>query len=111
MSTTIYHNPACSKSRQALQLLRDAGDEPAVVEYLKTPLDAATLRDLIGKLGIAPAELVRKKEARDLGVDLGAGDEALIAAMAKHPILIERPIVVKGGKAVVARPPELATTL
>jgi arsenate reductase len=108
---TIYHNPACSKSRQALQLLRDAGDEPAVVEYLKTPLDAAAIRDLLGKLGVAPATLIRRKEARDLGVDLGGSDEALVAAMAAHPILIERPVVVKGGKAVVARPPELATTL
>ena len=106
--TTIYHNPACSKSRQALALLREAGDEPDVVNYLKIPLGAAQLTALLAKLRLEPAALIRRKEARDLGVDLAGDDDALIAAMAAHPILIERPIVEKGGKAVIARPPELA---
>ena len=109
--TTLYHNPACSKSRQALALLREAGGEPEVVEYLKTPLDTTALTALIAKLGIKPAGLIRRKEARELGVDLDGDDADLIAAMAVHPILIERPIVVKDGKAVIARPPELATSL
>lgn len=106
---TIYHNPRCSKSRQTLDLLRQRGIEPTVVEYLKTPPDAATLRKLIKALGIRAIDLVRKGEAEYKSLNLAAkadDDEAVIAAMVKHPILIERPIVVKGGKARLGRPPE-----
>ena len=109
MSVTIYHNPRCSKSRQTLALLQERGLTPLVVEYLKTPPDAATLRDLVRKLGLAPRDLLRRTEApyKDLGLaDPGKSDGDLISAMVAHPILIERPIVVRGGKAALGRPPE-----
>lgn len=109
MSVTIYHNPRCSKSRQTLQLLRDHDLEPEVVDYLKTPPDAATLERLLGLLGLEPRELMRRKEAeyKELGLDDPAlSREQLIAAMVEHPRLIERPIVVGGGKAALGRPPE-----
>jgi arsenate reductase len=109
VSTAIYHNPRCSKSRRALQLLRDRGVEPEVIEYLKTPPDAAALRGLLDLLGLEPRDLMRKKEKeyREMGLDdPGLTREALIAAMVAHPRLIERPIVVKDGRAVLGRPPE-----
>jgi arsenate reductase (glutaredoxin) len=105
---TIYHNPKCGKSRAALALLRERGIEPRIVEYLKTPLTAAELRSIVGKLGIAAAQLVRKGE--DIYKSNYAGrtlaDSEWIDAMTKHPILIERPIVLKGSRAVLGRPPE-----
>jgi len=109
MSVTIYHNPRCSKSRQTLQLLNDKGIEPEIVEYLNTPPDAATLDDYLTKLGLEPRELMRRKEAPYAALNLA--DEsldraALIAAMVENPILIERPIVVSGGKVALGRPPE-----
>ena len=106
---TIYHNPRCSKSRQTLQLLQDHGVEPTVVEYLKHPPDASQLKRLLKMLGMKPRELIRKKEAeyRALGLDkVGLSDAALIKVMVEHPVLIERPIVVAGGKAALGRPPE-----
>lgn len=106
---TIYHNPRCSKSRQALQLLRERGLEPTVVEYLKHPPDERQLKRLLKMLGMTPRELMRNKEAeyRALGLDKPAlSAAALIKAMAAHPVLIERPIVVANGAAVVGRPPE-----
>ena len=109
MSITIYHNPRCSKSRQTLQLLRDRGIEPQIIEYLDTPPDAATLDRLLAGLGMAPRELVRCKEAPYTALELA--DESLdravlIAAMVANPILIERPIVVNGDKVALGRPPE-----
>lgn len=109
MKVTIYHNPRCSKSRATLELLREHGVEPEVVEYLRTPPDRATLRKLLSKLDMKPRELLRRSEPpfRELG--LAAPDKTdadLIGAMAEHPILIERPIVVAGDKAVIGRPPE-----
>ena len=109
MAVTIYHNPRCSKSRQTLALLQDKGIEPEVVEYLKDTPDADTLEALLKKLDLEPRELMRRKEApyKDLGLDdPGLSRQALIAAMVEHPILIERPIVVKGAKAALGRPPE-----
>lgn len=109
MAVTIYHNPRCSKSRQALALLREQGVEPRIVEYLRTPPDAETLKGLLERLVLAPRELMRRKEAPYKELDLdnrGLDDAALIQAMVDNPILIERPIVLKGEKAVVARPPE-----
>ncbi len=106
---TIYHNPRCSKSRQTLALLRDRGVEPNVVEYLNEAPDAATLEKIINMLGIEPIDLIRKKEKlyKELGLDKKQGDRrALIKAMAAHPALIERPIVVKGKRARLGRPPE-----
>lgn len=109
MSVTIYHNPRCSKSRQTLALLQDKGVEPKVVEYLKTPPDAAALKKILTLLGLKPRELMRKNEAvyKDRGLDnTGLSDNDLIAAMINDPILIERPIVIAGGRAVIGRPPE-----
>lgn len=109
MTVTIWHNPRCSKSRQTLALLRDNGVEPDVVEYLKTPPDAAALKAVLKKLGLKPRDLMRKGEAayKERGLaDPALTDEALIAAMVADPVLIERPVVVKGGKAALGRPPE-----
>jgi len=109
MKITIYHNPRCGKSRQTLALLEARGIHPQIIEYLKTPPDAATLKQLLKKLGLRPRELLRSKETayREAGLDdPGLGDDAVIQAMLDHPILIERPIVVAGNKAALGRPPE-----
>ncbi len=107
--TTIYHNPRCSKSRQTLALLRDQGIEPEIMLYLETPLDSALLVDLLSKLGLSAAQLVRRSEQefkdRKLGIS-GTSEEQLVAAMVECPKLIERPIVVSGDRAVLGRPPE-----
>lgn len=104
----IYHNPACTKSRGALALLESHGVAPRVVLYLETPPDAATLRDLLRRLGIEARALIRTHEApyAELGLDRVTDDEQLVRAMVNHPVLIERPIVVVDGKAVIGRPPE-----
>jgi arsenate reductase len=106
---TIYHNPRCSKSRQTLALLVDAGHSPEIVLYLETPPDARTIKSLLSKLDIDTRGLLRKGEdaykALNLS-DTSLSDETLIDAMAAQPKLIERPIVVKGDKAVLGRPPE-----
>jgi arsenate reductase (glutaredoxin) len=109
---TIYHNPRCATSRKALALLRERGVEPRVVEYLKTPPDRATLKRLLKMLGLPPRALQRKKEAKEAGLDQPSlSDDQIIAGMEKHPIAIERPIVVKGDSAVLARPPETVLKL
>lgn len=109
MSVTIYHNPRCSKSRQTLELIRNRGIEPDVVEYLKTPPSAAELKEILTKLGMAPRDLMRRKEApyaeKNLG-DGGLSTDALVEAMVENPILIERPIVLANGKAALGRPPD-----
>ncbi|MGH8162366.1 MAG: arsenate reductase (glutaredoxin) [Gammaproteobacteria bacterium] len=108
-SITLYHNPRCSKSRAALALLRERGIEPTIVEYLKTPPDEAALHGLLKKLGLDACDVIRKGEApyRELGLGRGSITEVeLIAAIAAHPILLERPIAVVGKRAVVGRPPE-----
>ncbi len=106
---SIYHNPRCSKSRQTLQLLEENGISPEIVLYLDTQPDADEIKSLLKKLGIGARELLRKGEddykANNLS-DTSLNDEQLIAAMAQYPKLIERPIVVKGSKAVLGRPPE-----
>ena len=107
--TRLYHNPRCSKSRGALDLLRERGVEPTIVPYLDTPPTADELRVLLALLGISPRELLRTGEAEyaQLGLgDPGKSDEQLIDAMVAHPRLIERPIFVHGGRAVLGRPPE-----
>ena len=107
--TRIYHNPRCSKSRQTLELLRAEGVEPEIELYLETPLDAETIANLPGKLGITAAQLVRRSEQDFKDNNLGRADiteDELIAAMVKYPKLIERPIVVSGNRAVLGRPPE-----
>ncbi len=106
---TLYHNPRCTKSRGALELLQARGLSPDVVLYLETPPDAAQLRELLGKLGISARQLLRTGEDdyKQLNLaDASLSDEQLIAAMAAHPKLIERPILVAGDKAVIGRPPE-----
>ncbi len=105
----LYHNPRCSKSRGALELLRERGIEPVVIAYLESPPDAAQLRDLLALLGVGARGLLRSGEDdyKQLGLDdASLDDDALIAAMAAHPRLIERPIFVHGGRAVIGRPPE-----
>jgi arsenate reductase len=109
MSVAIYHNPRCSKSRQTLKLLQDNGVEPEVIEYLKTPPDRATLERILDMLGIQPRELMRKKEReyKDNNLaDPSLTRDQLIDALLAHPKLIERPIVIKNGKAALGRPPE-----
>ena len=107
MSVTIYHNPRCGTSRRALALLRDRGIEPEIVEYQKTPPSAAELKTILGRLKMPAAKLLRRKEAAAAGIDpRSLSEDALIAAMVKNPIVIERPIVVSGGKAALGRPPE-----
>lgn len=104
---TIYHNPRCSKSRETLQLIEDKGVAPRVVEYLKAPPSAEELTRILGLLGKKPAEIVRKKEAAEAGVDVAAlSDAELVRAMVANPAIIERPIVVTEGKAALGRPPE-----
>ncbi|MBJ2255191.1 arsenate reductase (glutaredoxin) [Pseudomonas psychrophila] len=106
---TLYHNPRCSKSRGALELLEARGLTPTVVRYLDTPLDASQLRDLLSKLKISARQLLRtgEDEFKALNLaDASLSEAQLIDAMAAHPKLIERPILVVGNKAVIGRPPE-----
>lgn len=108
MSVTIYHNPRCSKSRDTLKLIQGKGLEPTVIEYLKTPPDKKTLQQIIRQLGITPRELLRKNETeyKQAGLDdLTLTDDDVISAMVEHPKLIERPIVIHNGKAIIGRPP------
>ena len=106
---TLYHNPRCSKSRGALEILEARGLTPIVVRYLETPLNAAQLGDLLAKLNISARQLLRtgEDEYKTLNLaDSSLGEAQLIDAMAAHPKLIERPILVAGNKAVIGRPPE-----
>jgi arsenate reductase len=108
-ATVIYHNPRCSKSRQTLDLLNEHGVDAEIVEYLKTPPDAETLERILDMLGLQPRELMRNNETayRELGLDdASLSREQLIAAMVEHPKLIQRPIVIRGSKAALGRPPE-----
>jgi len=115
MDFTIYHNPRCGKSRQALQLLRDGGIEPRIVEYLKQPPTTAELDGLCRQLGVAPQALVRFKEQMAHVLGLAPGDARTraqwLALICTHPILLERPIVVAGGRARLGRPPEAVREL
>jgi len=105
----IYHNPACGTSRNTLAMIRNAGIEPHVVEYLKTPPSADELRDVLTKLGLTARDVMRKGEAiyKELGLgDADKSEDDLVNAIVTSPILLERPIVVSGGKAVIGRPTE-----
>ncbi len=109
MTVTIYHNPKCGTSRNVLAMILAAGEEPEIIEYLKTPPSRETLLQLIAMMGISPRDLLRVKGTphEELGLgDESLSDEALIDAMMEHPILINRPIVVRDGKAILARPSE-----
>lgn len=107
LSIQIYHNPRCSKSRATLALLEANGHAPEVIEYLKTPPDARTIRELVEKLGIKSHELLRKGESEYQSLALqDPTDEQVVDAIVKHPILLQRPIVVAGDRAAIGRPPE-----
>jgi arsenate reductase (glutaredoxin) len=106
---TLYHNPRCSKSRGALQLLEERGLAPTIVRYLETPPNAAQLRELLGKLGVGARQLLRSGEEEYRALNLAdpeLSDAQLIDAMVTHPKLIERPILIAGDRAVIGRPPE-----
>lgn len=108
MKSTIYHNPRCSKSRATLALLQERGADVEIIEYLKTPLATEAIRDLIAKLGLTAADVVRSGEPafKDSGLSLDSGDAELIELMAREPIVMQRPIVVAGESARIGRPPE-----
>jgi arsenate reductase len=109
MTITIFHNPRCSKSRATLSLLQEQGIEPEIVLYLESPPDAGELRIILDKLGMSPRELMRTGEAefRQQGLeDESLTDDELITAMVANPKLIQRPIVLAGGRAAMGRPPE-----
>ncbi len=114
MPVTIYHNPKCSKSRQTLELIREKGIEPTVIEYLKSPPTQKELKDILKLLGMEAKELLRKKESvyKELKLDQSSlSKNDLISVMIENPILIERPIVLADGKAVLGRPPENVISL
>lgn len=109
VTARLYHNPRCSKSRGALELLRERGIEPTIVPYLETPPTAQQLRELLAMLGLPPRDLLRTGEDEYAALGLSDGslsDSALIEAMVAHPRLIERPIFVHDQRAVIGRPPE-----
>jgi arsenate reductase len=111
MPVTIYHNPGCSNSRGALAILRAHGIEPVVVEYLKTPPDRAALKALVAKMGVAVRDVVRFKEAAAAGITPDSSDDVLLDALAAHPVLLNRPIVVTDKGARLCRPPETVSEL
>lgn len=109
MTLKIYHNPRCSKSRKTLELLRDKGVEPEIVEYLKATPSSQELVEIIEKLGTSARSVLRKGEAayKELVLkDETLSDEAIVRAIVSNPILLERPIVVSGDRAIIGRPPE-----
>ena len=104
---TIYHHPGCSKSRAALQLLLEQGIDPQIILYLETPPSTIELGGILDKLAIQPAALIRRSEPLLAKLDVDAlGRDELLQLMATHPILIERPIVVRDERAIMGRPPE-----
>lgn len=104
----IYHNPRCRKSRETLELIKKGGVEPEIVEYLKNPLSEEELKDILKKLDMSASDLLRKGESiykeEFKGKELS--EEEWVLAMAEYPVLMERPVVVKGEKAILGRPPE-----
>jgi arsenate reductase len=104
----IYHNPRCSKSRQTLQLIQESGTDVEIVEYLNTVPTVKELKDVLMKLNLKPTDILRKGEAvyKEKFKNVDFNDEELVKVMVEYPKLIERPIVVKGNKAVLGRPPE-----
>ena len=112
MTVTIYHNPHCSNSRKTLELIRERGLKPVVVEYLKTPLKRSALQNLVGQLGVPVRDVMRSKEPVYAELDLAsAGDGALLDAIAAHPVLLNRPIVVTPKGAKLCRPGETVLDL
>jgi arsenate reductase (glutaredoxin) len=113
MNITIYHNPNCGTSRNVLAAIREAGHEPRIVEYLKTPLSREAIAALLARMKVPARSVVREKESLFRDLDLqGAGERELIDAMASHPILMNRPIVeIEGGAARLCRPSETVKEL
>ena len=106
MGVTIYHNPKCSKSRQTLSILRENGIKPEIIEYMNFSINASELKSIIKKLGVKPRDTVSSKEAKEEGIEHSQNGDDLIAAIVAHPRILQRPIVIKGKKAVIGRPPE-----
>ncbi|MBF0432542.1 MAG: arsenate reductase (glutaredoxin) [Fibrobacteria bacterium] len=102
----ILHNPHCSKSRQTLELLNNQGLELKITEYLDTPLSREEIEVIASKLGLKPSQFLRKGEFAKLGIQMAETETGIVKQMTEHPILIERPIVINGGKAKIGRPPE-----
>jgi arsenate reductase len=113
MNDVFLHNARCSKSREGLELMRETGVELPVRDYLRDPLSLAELRQLVNLLGVRPIQIVRRREPQyaELGLSDETADDAVLEAMVAHPILIERPIVVRGNRAVIGRPPQLVREL
>jgi arsenate reductase len=114
MSVTIYHNPNCGTSRGALAIIREKGIEPTIIEYLKTPLTKDQLKALVAKMGVPVKDVVRwkqKDEVAAAGIDESSSDEALLEAMVRFPILMNRPIVSTEKGVKLCRPGEAVTTL
>ena len=110
---TIWHNPLCSKSRTTLALLAEHGVEPIQVKYLETAPTESEIRHTLSLLGVSAIDLMRRGEAtfKALNLSSGTSEDELISAMARHPILIERPVIISATQAVIERPPENALTL
>jgi len=111
---TIFHNPMCGTSRNALAMIRERGIEPQVIEYVKVGWTKTQLKDLFAKMGVRPRDVLRKRgtPAEELGLlDESVGDEAILDAMVQHPILVERPVVVTPKGAALARPLEKVEAL
>jgi arsenate reductase (glutaredoxin) len=108
VDVTIYHNPACGTSRNTLALIRERGIEPRVIEYLKTPPDRKTLLELLAKSNLTPRELMREKEVEKLGLGDSSSwsDTEIVEQILKHPILMNRPVVVTPLGVVLSRPSE-----
>ena len=106
--TTLYHNPRCRKSREALQILQQANEPVEIVLYLKDPLSEGTLKKILQQLGVSALELIRKNETiwKENYKNKSLTEDELITAMVNNPKLIERPIAIKNGKAIVGRPPQ-----
>ncbi|MGI3168570.1 arsenate reductase (glutaredoxin) [Pseudooceanicola sp. C21-150M6] len=104
----LWHNPRCTKSRQTLNLLEDYGIRPKIRPYLLDPPSEAELREVAEKLGVGPLGMMRTKEKafKEMGLTINASNDALFAAMAAAPVLIERPILIAGDRAAIGRPPE-----
>lgn len=107
MQVTIYYNPRCSKSREALDLLRKQGVAPRVIEYLKSPISVEELQDLANKLEMKPIAFTRTNESAfaEFGLSNTSDDDQVLRAISKYPVLLQRPIIVRDGRAVIGRPP------
>ena len=105
MPIIILHNSRCSKSQKALEILREKEEPIEVIEYTKTPLKPALLKSILEKLNLPASAILRKKEANDAGISMLEGDE-LLRGICNNPLTMQRPIIISGNKAIIARPPE-----